>query len=151
MKVRAWSVRCTNNCMQRGFSLVETIVATSLLAAALVALAQLVDAGVQSGAAARARAATTLMAEQKMEQLRALPWATLATIAPDATDYLDMAGDEQCGAAHEACGDAVYVRRWSAIPASFSSAVLILEVDVHLVGKGHGSTTLVSARARMTP
>ena len=137
--------------MQRGFSLFETIVATSLLATALVALAQLVGAGVQSGAAARARAATTLMAEQKMEQLRALPWATLAAMAPGATDYLDTAGDEQCAAADEACGDAVYVRRWSATPASFSSGVLILEVDVRLVGKGHGSTTLVSARARMTP
>ncbi len=137
--------------MQRGFSLVETIVATSLLATALVALAQLVGAGVQSGAAARARAATTLMAEQKMEQLRALPWATLATMAFDATDYLDTAGDEQCAGAHQACGDAVYVRRWSATPASFSIGVLILEVDVRLVGKGHGSTTLVSARARMTP
>ncbi len=151
MKIRAWSVRCTNNRMQRGFSLVETIVATSLLATALVALAQLVGAGVQSGAAPRARAATTLMAEQKMEQLCALPWATLATMAPDATDYLDTAGDEQCAAAHQACGDAVYVRRWSATPASFSIGVLILEVDVRLVGKGHGSTTLVSARARMTP
>lgn len=137
--------------MQRGFSLVETIVATSLLATALVALAQLVGAGVQSGTAARARAATTLMAEQKMEQLCALPWATLAAMASDATDYLDTAGDEQCAAADGACGDAVYVRRWSATPASFSSGVLILEVDVRLVGKGHGSTTLVSARARMTP
>ena len=137
--------------MQRGFSLVETIVATSLLAAALVALAQLVGAGVQSGAAARARAATTLMAEQKMEQLRALPWAALATMPADVTDYLDAAGDEQCAAAEEPCGHAVYVRRWSAIPASFSSGVLILEVEVRLLGKGHGSTTLVTARARMTP
>ncbi len=137
--------------MQRGFSLVETIVATSLLATALVALAQLVGAGVQSGAAARARAATTLMAEQKMEQLRALPWATLAAMSGNVTDYLDAAGGEQCASADEPCGDAVYVRRWSATPAFFSSGVLILEVDVRLVGKGHGSTTLVTARARMTP
>lgn len=137
--------------MQRGFSLVETIVATGLLATALVALAQLVGAGVQSGAAARARSATTLMAEQKMEELRALPWAAIAVILPGTTDYLDAAGHEQCVGANDPCGNAVYVRRWSATPAPFSSSVLLIEVDVRLVGKGHGSTTLVTARARMTP
>jgi hypothetical protein len=121
------------------------------MATALVALAQLVGAGVHSGAAARARAATTLMAEQKMEQLRALPWMAMATTPTAVTDYLDAAGTEQCVAASEPCGAAVYVRRWSATPAPFSSGVLIIEVDVRLVGKGHGSTTLVTARARMTP
>jgi prepilin-type N-terminal cleavage/methylation domain-containing protein len=137
--------------MQRGFSLIETIVATSLLATALVALAQLVDAGVQSGAAARARAATTLMAEQKMEQLRALPWAVIAAMPADVTDYLDASGNERCSGQSSPCGDAMYVRRWSAAPASFSSDMLIIEVDVGLVGKGHGSTKLVTARARLTP
>ena len=137
--------------MQRGFSLVETIVATSLVAVALVTLAQFVGASMQSGAAARARAATTLMAEQKMEQIRALPWAAIAVMPPGITDYLDAAGHERCAAASAPCGDAVYVRRWSATPAAFSTGVLIIEVDVRLVGKGHGSTTLVTARARMTP
>jgi prepilin-type N-terminal cleavage/methylation domain-containing protein len=137
--------------MARGFSLVETIIATSLVAVVLVALAQLVGAGVASGAAARARAATNLMAEQKMEQLRALPWASIAVMPQEIPDYLDAAGHERCAGATDPCGDAVYVRRWSATPASFSSDVLIIEVDVRLVGKGHGSTTLVTARARMTP
>jgi len=137
--------------MQRGFSLVETIIATSLLAATLVALAQLVGAGVQSGAAARARAATAMMAEQKMEQLRALPWAAIAVMPLDVTDYLDAAGNERCVGASAPCGDAVYVRHWTATPAAFSIGVLVIEVDVRLVGRGHGSTTLVTARARMTP
>ena len=138
--------------MQRGFSLVETIVATSLVAVALVTLAQFVGAAVQSGAAARARAATTLMAEQKMEQIRALPWAAIAVMPPDVTDYLDAVRATSVVPVRAApCGDAVYVRRWSATPAAFSSGVLIIEVDVRLVGKGHGSTTLVTARARMTP
>jgi prepilin-type N-terminal cleavage/methylation domain-containing protein len=137
--------------MQRGFSLVETIVATSLLAVALVTLAQFVGAAVRSGAVARARAATTLMAEQKMEQIRALPWAAIATMPPDVTDYLDGSGDERCPGAVTPCGEAMYVRRWSATPAPFATGVLIIHVDVRLVGKGHGSTTLVTARARMTP
>jgi prepilin-type N-terminal cleavage/methylation domain-containing protein len=137
--------------MQRGFSLVETIVATSLVAVALVTLAQFVGAGVQRGTAARARSATTLMAEQKMEQIRALPWAAIAVMPPNATDFLDAAGNERCDGASAPCGDAVYVRKWSATQASFSNGVLIIEVDVGLVGKGHGSTMLVTARARMTP
>ena len=136
---------------ERGFSLVETIVATSLLATALVALAQLVGAGIQSGFAARTRAATTVMAEQKMEQIRALPWAAVAAMPAEVTDYLDAAGSERCGGASVPCGDAVYVRRWWAAPSAFASGVVIIQVDVGLVGKGHGSTTLVTARARMTP
>jgi prepilin-type N-terminal cleavage/methylation domain-containing protein len=137
--------------MQRGFSLVETIVAASLLSVALVTLAQVVDAGVQSEAAARARAATTLMAAQKMEQIRALSWGAIAATPPEVIDYLDASGDERCPGANAPCVDAVYVRRWSATPASFSAGVLIIGVDVRPVGKTHGSTALVTARARMTP
>ena len=137
--------------MQRGFSLVETIIATSLLAVALVTLAQFVGVSMQSGAAARARTATTVMAEQKMEQLRALPWNVIAAMPADGAEYLDAAGNERCVAASVPCGDAVYRRRWSATPAAFSTGVLIIEVDVRAVGHGHGSTTLVTARARLTP
>lgn len=137
--------------MQRGFSLVETIIATSLLAVALVTLVQFIGLSVQSGVAARARTATTLMAEQKMEQLRALPWSVIAAMPAGVTDYLDAAGNERCINASVPCGEAVYVRRWSASPAAFSPGLLIIDVDVRAVGHGHGSTTLVTARARLTP
>lgn len=129
----------------------ETIIATSLLAVALVTLAQFVGVSMQSGAAARARTATTMMAEQKMEQLRALPWTVIAATQPGATEFLDAAGTERCVHASVACGEAVYVRRWSAGPAAFSTGVLIITVEVRAVGHGHGSTTLVTARARLTP
>lgn len=135
---------------ERGFSLVETLVATALLAGAVVALAQFVSAGVQSGAAARARMITAVMAEQKMEQIRVVPWSVLA-VAPATTDYLDDSGTERCSGATTPCGDAVYVRRVSIVPAPFSPGALIVEVTVGLIGKGHGSTTLTTARARMTP
>ena len=136
--------------MQRGFTLVETLIATSLLAVALVTLAQLVGAAVQSGAAARARSLAGVMAEQKMEQLRALPWITIAG-TPASIDFLDSSGRERCPGASDPCGDAVYVRRTSAAAAAFSAGILLVEVDVRQVGKGHGSATLVTARSRKTP
>lgn len=135
---------------ERGFSLVETLIATSLLAGAIVTLAQLVGAAAHSGSAARARAATTWMAEQKMEQLRALPWGAIAA-ARDAIDYLDEYGNVRCPRASAPCGEAVYVRRWSATPMRFSAGILLIEVDVSRVSKGHGRTSLVTARAKMTP
>lgn len=138
-------------CVERGFTLIETIIAVSLLAVALVTLAQFVGAGVQTGSAARARATTTVMAEQKMEQLRATPWAAIAAPGGSVSDYLDASGRVRCEGATEPCGDAVYERRWSATLASFSTGVLIIQVDVSPIGKGHGRSTLVTARARMTP
>jgi prepilin-type N-terminal cleavage/methylation domain-containing protein len=137
--------------VQRGFSLIETIIATSLLAIALVALAQFVTASTHTGAVARARAATTLIAEQKMEQLRALPWMTLASTADPVVDYLDASGRQQCPEAAMPCGEAVYSRRWSVARAAFTTGVLVIQVDVELVGQGHGRSTLVTARGRLTP
>jgi prepilin-type N-terminal cleavage/methylation domain-containing protein len=135
---------------QRGFSLVETLIAVALLSGALVTLAQFVGTGVQSGAAARARAQTALMAEQKMEQLRVLPWSSIAA-SGGGVEYLDGSGRVQCPGAGVPCGDAVYVRRWRVTPASFADGIVILDVDVRLVGTGHGGTTLATARARRTP
>jgi len=135
---------------ERGFSLVETLIATSLLAGAIMTLAQFVGAAAQTGSAARAHAVTTWMAEQKMEQLRALPWGAIAADLDEA-DYLDESGNVRCPRESAPCGEAVYVRRWSATPMRFSAGILFIEVDVRPVGKGHGRTTLVTARAKMTP
>ena len=137
--------------MQRGFTLVETIVATSLLATALVTLAQFVGAGVQAGAAARARSVSTQIAEQKMEQLRAMSWAAMTAMPAESTEYLDSSGNQRCPGASAPCGDAVYVRRWSVAPSTFSTDVLIIGVEANLVGKGHGHATLATARGRMAP
>src|SRR5262245_7457863 len=57
-----------------GFSLVEVLVATGLLAGALVALAQLFAISQKSNKIARSGTFTEILAEQKMEQLRSLAW-----------------------------------------------------------------------------
>jgi len=82
---------------ESGFSLVETLVATAILATALVSLAELFGIATRSNLAARNGSITMILAEQKMEQLRGLTWgfdvvglplsdtATDTTVSPEAT------------------------------------------------------------------
>ena len=57
-----------------GFSLVETLVATALLATALVTLAQLFALSTRTNVASHNTTYAAVLAEQKMEELRALVW-----------------------------------------------------------------------------
>lgn len=59
---------------EAGFSIIEVIVATGLLASALVALAQLFAIATTTNAQARSSTLTMMLAEQKIEQLRALQY-----------------------------------------------------------------------------
>lgn len=62
------------NSKESGFSLAETLVATLLLAMALTSLAELFAVSVKNNAVARNGTFTSVLAAQKMEQLRALTW-----------------------------------------------------------------------------
>jgi len=57
-----------------GFSLLETVVATGIMATALVALGQMVAISVANNVSARTATYATVLAQQKMEQLRGLVW-----------------------------------------------------------------------------
>jgi type II secretory pathway pseudopilin PulG len=57
-----------------GFSLVETMVATTLLATAIVTLAQLFALSTRTNVSARNTTYAAVLAEQKMEELRSLVW-----------------------------------------------------------------------------
>jgi type II secretory pathway pseudopilin PulG len=57
-----------------GFSLVEVLIATLLLAMALTTLAQLFALSTQSNIGARNTTFSALLAQQKLEELRALTW-----------------------------------------------------------------------------
>jgi len=79
-----------------GFSLVEVLIATTLLAVSLTALAQLFAISVKNNAVAKNGTFTQILAAQKMEQLRGLTWgfdplglpvsdvATDTTVSPEA-------------------------------------------------------------------
>lgn len=57
-----------------GFSLLEVLVATTILTVALAALAQLFATSTRANASAKATTMAALLAQQKMEQLRSLTW-----------------------------------------------------------------------------
>ncbi len=75
--------RCTD---ERGFSLVEVLVATLVLSVGLLSVAQLFALSTKGNTAARANTFTVILAQQKMEQLRALTWG-FDTVGLPVSDY----------------------------------------------------------------
>jgi type II secretory pathway pseudopilin PulG len=73
-----------------GFSLIEALVATVLLASSLVALAQLFSVAINANTSARVTTSASVLATQKMEQLRSLSWGydTLGLPTSDTTSDL---------------------------------------------------------------
>lgn len=59
---------------EAGFSLIETMIATMLLATALVSTAQLMVVATRSNQSAQRLTFATTLAQEKMEQLRGLAW-----------------------------------------------------------------------------
>ncbi|MCU1385085.1 MAG: hypothetical protein JWL71_3782 [Acidobacteria bacterium] len=112
-----------------GFSLVEVLVATSIVAVALAAAAPLVAAAIHANARARAATVSVLLAEDKMEKLVAAFWredvpgatlgaspaGTLDRNTPGYCDYVDRNG-QPLGGGPEPPPGAVYLRRWSIEP-----------------------------------
>ena len=59
---------------EAGFSLLEAIIATGLMAGALASLGQMFALSISNNVTARSGTYATVLAEQKMEQLRGLTW-----------------------------------------------------------------------------
>ena len=58
----------------RGFSLVEVVVAMGILTAVSLGVAQLFATATRSNVIAKGQTSTTVLAQQKMEQIRSLTW-----------------------------------------------------------------------------
>ena len=77
---------------ERGFSLVEVLIASTILIVALLSLAQLLSlATAANGAAGRATFSAVLAAE-KLEELHTLTWESVRRQAGESVDYLDRSG-----------------------------------------------------------
>jgi len=120
---------------ESGFSLVEAIIATGLLAGALVSLGQMLAISVAANRSARARSYATVLAQQKIEQLRGLTWGfdTLGAPVSDAIsetiDYVDEAGNA-VAAGRTPPSTIAYVRRWLVEPLPANSNTIIIQVIV---------------------
>ena len=64
----------SNSSSNAGFSLLEVLVATALLASALVSLAQLFAMATKSNIGSRNTTYAAVLAQQKLEELRSLAW-----------------------------------------------------------------------------
>jgi prepilin-type N-terminal cleavage/methylation domain-containing protein len=65
---------CCSSSDARGFSLIEVLVAIGLLAVVSISIAQLFAVATRSNLQAKGQTSTTLLAVQKMEQMRGLTW-----------------------------------------------------------------------------
>jgi type II secretory pathway pseudopilin PulG len=121
---------------ERGFSLIETVVAAGIVAGAFAALAQVFALSIAHNVAARNASASMVLAAQKMEQLRGLipdvdlnEGGTLAGSVAGFADYLDQAGDV-LGAGGSVPSGTVYVRRWSVAAMPSKPDLLVIQVLV---------------------
>jgi len=133
----------------RGFTLLEVLVATTLLFVAVASLAGLSVMATQANAHAKTTTFAALLAARKVEELRALPWgydalgnprsdAGLAASPSDALDrntsgycdFLDASG-VSLGGGTSPPAQTVFVRRWSIQPLPSNPAnALVLQVLV---------------------
>jgi prepilin-type N-terminal cleavage/methylation domain-containing protein len=71
---------------ERGFSLLEVLMATTILTVGLAALAQLFAISTRANFSARSTTTAAILAQQKMEQLRGLTWG-FDTLGLPVSDY----------------------------------------------------------------
>jgi len=123
-----------------GFSLIETLVAATIVVVGLTGLAQLFI--VSSAANARSKVATqsTILAHDKMEEL----------IAPgadddDAADFLDSLG-HRLAADGPQPREAAYVRHWFVRPLSDRTGAKLVIVLVARVGRTGEDVRIVGVR-----
>jgi len=154
---------------QRGFSLLEAIIALAILSVGVLSLAQLFPLATNANIAAKESTYATVLAAQKLEELRARAWTFDAAGVPvtdpalltgEGTDYVDRSGNA-VDAADPPPGAAAFVRRWSIVPLPASPEhTVLIEVRVrphvrHADGVGDrrwpGEARVVTVRTRKAP
>jgi hypothetical protein len=148
---------------QRGFSLIEAVVAAGIVAGAFAALAQMFALSIARNTSARHGSVTMMLAGQKMEELRALTWGVglLSGGALDSdvsgyVDYIDQDGNilATSGAIPPS---SVYLRRWAVeFPPAIPDALMLQVLVTRLPSRAEAApkadaARLVTLRVRKTP
>jgi prepilin-type N-terminal cleavage/methylation domain-containing protein len=120
----------------RGFTLVETMVAMAIVSVALTALAQLFLIAAQADADARRASFASILATQKIEELRSLGAdldrqgsPSLNADIAGACDFLDEYG-RSLGTSLSPLPETVYIRRWSVEPVASDPDTFVVQVSV---------------------
>ena len=141
----------------------EALVATLILTTGLLTMAELVRVATATNIVAKNGTLATILAEQKMEQLRALAWefdaagvpvsdaglqaspASLQQNTPGFVEHVDGGGQIVSRAAQPPPA-AVYTRRWSIepMPSSTGPAVLIQVLVTNVRNRGRADQGAVS-------
>ena len=109
-----------------GFSLVEVLVAVGLMATALTTLASLFAFPSNRISHPGIEPMPAVLAQQKLEELRADAWESYSGQPSTGLDYVDLEG-KVVGVGTDPSGRGVYARRWSIepLPADPGNAVII--------------------------
>lgn len=127
-----------------GFTLVEVMIATSLLAVGLVSLAQLALVARNSDQSAALLTIASVLAQDKMEELRAEPWPEGASAG--CCEFFDANGG-RLGDGPSPPDGTQYVRRWSIdLVALMPESARVLAVSVE--PRGAAAVRLVGVRSR---
>ena len=133
----------------RGFALIEALIASLLIAIAVVGLAHLVTVGVAQAFTTRQSATALTLAQAKLEELRGLPWrfdadgtrissprlaaSPLSALVQDHDGYVEKL--DRFGAPGSPDEAAHYRRRWAIAPLDGVDAdTLKLQVCVSSIG-----------------
>jgi prepilin-type N-terminal cleavage/methylation domain-containing protein len=76
-----------------GFTLIEVLIATALLVAMAIGVAQLLGLGVAAGRASRFQTSTAILAAARLEQLRSLHWSYEPGPGPTVTPRSDLSAN----------------------------------------------------------
>lgn len=158
---RAREARVARNI--RGFSLVEALIASLLVATAIVMLVQLAATGARQAASARRASAARALAQSKLEELRSLTFtydtggAPLGSpglaLSPDAALVEDHAGFVETLNRHgrtTSAGEAPhFMRRWAIRPFEGDRETLVLQVCVYAAWEPFADACVWTLRTRM--
>jgi type II secretory pathway pseudopilin PulG len=131
--------------MSKGFSLVEVLIAVSILIGAIVTLAMVMGRSASTNAAARRITYATLLAADKLEHLRALPFddeglttSATDTLAADCDGFFDEPS-------------AGYRRRWSISRLETGMTAMEAVVVTVAVSFGGGSPQALLTTLKIRP